>query len=50
MADACILGKIEAGDSVTTKNEFVEEGVVAAEVAVEAALFEGGAESALPVE
>jgi small subunit ribosomal protein S2 len=50
MADACILGKIEAGDSVTTKNEFVEEGVVAAEVAVEAALFEGGAESALPIE
>jgi len=50
MADACILGKIEAGDSVTTKNEFVEEGVVAAEVAVEAALFEGGAESALQVE
>jgi small subunit ribosomal protein S2 len=37
VADACLLGKIESGEVVSTKNEFVEEAAVEAEpVAAEA--------------
>ena len=32
VADACLLGKIEAGDAVSAKDEFVEEEVVEEEV------------------
>ena len=45
VADACIAGKVEAGEAVAVNDEFVEEGVVegAVEVAPEA-------EGAAPVE
>ena len=37
VADACLLGKIESGEAVSTKNEFVEEAAVDAEPDVQAA-------------
>ena len=36
VAEACLQGKIDAGESVVAKNEFVEEEIVTAEVVVEA--------------
>jgi len=42
VADACLLGKIESGEVVSTKNEFVEE-EAAAEPEVEAAAVEAAA-------
>src|SRR6187402_318761 len=47
IADACLEGKIESGESVVMKNEFVEEDVAGA---VESATFEMGAESRNTVE
>jgi small subunit ribosomal protein S2 len=38
VADACLLGKIEAGDAVSAKDEFVEEEVVEEEVVEEEAV------------
>ena len=36
VADACLLGKIESGEAISTKNEFVEEPAVVEEAAVAA--------------
>jgi small subunit ribosomal protein S2 len=40
VADACLLGKIESGESVVAKNEFVEEEAASAEVVTETASAE----------
>jgi small subunit ribosomal protein S2 len=51
VADACLQGKIEAGEAVSTKNEFVEEEVAPVEAAaVEAAPVEAAAVEVAPVE
>jgi small subunit ribosomal protein S2 len=52
VADACLQGKIEAGEAISTKNEFVEEEVAPVEAAalVEAAEAAAPAEAAEPVE
>jgi small subunit ribosomal protein S2 len=49
VADACLQGKLEAGESVVTKNEFVEEEAAPAEGVVEATPAEAAVEAA-PVE
>ena len=49
VADACLQGKLEAGESVVENNEFVEEEAAPAEAAVEAAPVEAAVEVA-PVE
>ncbi len=46
VADACLQGKLEAGEAVATKNEFVEEELAPAEALAEAAPAEGLAEAA----
>jgi small subunit ribosomal protein S2 len=46
VADACVEGKVEAGEAATAKNEFVEEDVAAAaEVAAEPVTEEAATES-----
>ncbi len=51
VADACLLGKIESGESVMAKNEFVEEEIApAVDAVVEAAAFEAGMELTTPAE
>jgi small subunit ribosomal protein S2 len=44
VADACLQGKIDAGEPVTSKNEFVEEEAAQAEVAAEPVAAEAAAE------
>jgi small subunit ribosomal protein S2 len=46
VADACLQGKLEAGEAVATKNEFVEEELAPAEALAEAAPAEAAAEAA----
>ena len=46
VADACLQGKLEAGEAVATKNEFVEEELAPAEALAEAAPAEALAEAA----
>ncbi len=46
IADACLLGKIESGDSSMVKNEFVEEEMASVELVAEAGGFEADMESA----
>ena len=46
VADACLLGKIESGDSVAmAKNEFVEEDIASVEVVADVTATEAGMES-----
>jgi hypothetical protein len=50
IADACLLGKIESGETMIAKNEFVEEEMAPVEVVTEAATFEADTELTTPVE
>jgi small subunit ribosomal protein S2 len=50
VADACLLGKIESGESIMAKNEFVEEEIAPVEVVVEAAAIEVGMAVTIPTE
>ena len=46
VADACLQGKLEAGEAVAAKNEFVEEELAPADALAEAAPAEAAAEAA----
>jgi small subunit ribosomal protein S2 len=50
VADACLLGKIESGESVMAKNEFVEEEAAPAAMIAGAAAIEAATELTTPVE
>ena len=50
VADACLLGKIESGESLVAKNEFVEEEAAPAAMIAGAAAVEAATESTTPVE
>jgi len=50
IADACLLGKIESGESLMAKNEFVEEETAPAAVIAGAAAIEAAMELTTPAE